>query len=452
MKSFSWEDYAHFEERGVDDYGRVWSAIDSTNGAVIIHKLDLTQEQADELGLQTETMLGIHDPNVVGVVQVDSGQRMLVREAVNGITLRRYLDARTKLSQPVACAVMAQVASGWAAVQGAGLLVGDFRPENVLINLSVVPNQLRLGIFGVPALSMKDISFAYLAPELTRGEEPTQASDAYAFGATWYELLTGETPGAGLSPVDRLNFVPERPYGISSELWAILAPLLSVDPAARPTNAAELSMELFGLMATPAVAIVKNEVVSEEEGEGEDTLARSSMSPTNLLKTGQSWVRDNTFTAVLIAVAVAIVFMVILVVMMLNSITSLGDRIVEGVRTPTPVPSITEPATQTETPPSEESGSESETPGETSTEPTPSVIDPGLPSGATSCSDGLWVNGSTSCAFAGNVAASYASRGEGTYDVASPATGQTYSMTCSALNVRTVACRGGNGAEVFIVR
>lgn len=453
MKSFEWQTFAQFEERGFDGYGRVWSAVDSTDDAVIIHELDSSQVSVDAV----ESMLSVHDPNVVGVLQVDAEQGMLVQEAVNGITLRRYLTSQKKLSQPVACAVMAQVASGWAAVQAAGLLAGDFRPENILINLSVVPNQLRLGVFGFPELARTTMPLGYSAPELIRGEAPTKASDAYAFGATWYELLTGETPGAGLSPVDRLNFVPQRPSGISSEIWFVLAPLLSVSPEDRPTNAAELSMRLFRLM--PATAVKKAEPSAPQKivpaGESRESLHGGGLKgypgkAADVLGVGRSWIHENTFIAVLIAVAVAIVFMVVLVVMVLNGITSFGDRLLGGVQTS--IPSASESISQSESPEPTGSSTEEEPSPEISVTPTPTTINPGIPSGASSCTTNIWVNSSTSCGFAENVAASYATRGLGTYDVRSPATGQSYSMTCSALNELTVVCRGGNSAEVFIVR
>lgn len=66
------------------------------------------------------------------------------------------------------------------------------------------------------------------------------------------------------------------------------------------------------------------------------------------------------------------------------------------------------------------------------------------------CGSGLMVGPDTSCAFAQNVEQAYRNNGPGTYDVASPVTGGTYSMSCNAdASGSQVTCTGGNNASVF---
>ena len=43
----------------------------------------------------------------------------------------------------------------------------------------------------------------YLAPELIRGDEPTAASDVYAFGCLVYACVAGRPPFGGPGPVRR---------------------------------------------------------------------------------------------------------------------------------------------------------------------------------------------------------------------------------------------------------
>ena len=45
-------------------------------------------------------------------------------------------------------------------------------------------------------------SLHYLAPEIARGEKATSQSDIYALGIVFYELLRGEVPFNGESPVN----------------------------------------------------------------------------------------------------------------------------------------------------------------------------------------------------------------------------------------------------------
>lgn len=68
-------------------------------------------------------------------------------------------------------------------------------------------------------------------------------------------------------------------------------------------------------------------------------------------------------------------------------------------------------------------------------------------SGETSCGDELAVGPDTTCAFAENVRSFYENQGPGTYEVYSPVTGKTYTMSCS--DGTPVVCTGGNDASVY---
>ncbi len=68
--------------------------------------------------------------------------------------------------------------------------------------------------------------------------------------------------------------------------------------------------------------------------------------------------------------------------------------------------------------------------------------------GSSDCGGGLSAGANTSCGFAENVEGTFRSQGPGTYDVGSPATGGTYSMTCTESS-GSVTCTGGNDASVY---
>lgn len=68
--------------------------------------------------------------------------------------------------------------------------------------------------------------------------------------------------------------------------------------------------------------------------------------------------------------------------------------------------------------------------------------------GTKSCGGGITVNSVTSCEFAQNVRDEYyRSGGSSSISAYSPATGQTYSLSCSGSSATT--CSGGNGAQVI---
>ena len=65
----------------------------------------------------------------------------------------------------------------------------------------------------------------------------------------------------------------------------------------------------------------------------------------------------------------------------------------------------------------------------------------------TPCGNELTVGPDTTCEFAENVREKYEEAGPGTYEIYSPVTEKTYSMTCSAGT--PVVCTGGNNASVY---
>ena len=70
---------------------------------------------------------------------------------------------------------------------------------------------VKIGDFGIASIqSLSQVtqtdtimgSLHYLAPEIARGEKATPQSDIYALGIVFYELLRGEVPFNGESPVN----------------------------------------------------------------------------------------------------------------------------------------------------------------------------------------------------------------------------------------------------------
>jgi beta-lactam-binding protein with PASTA domain len=92
----------------------------------------------------------------------------------------------------------------------------------------------------------------YLSPEQARGDPVDARSDVYSLGCVLYEILTGEPPFTGDSPVSvayqhvREDPVPpsERHEGISSDLDAVVLKALAKNPENRYQTAAEMRADL----------------------------------------------------------------------------------------------------------------------------------------------------------------------------------------------------------------
>ena len=93
----------------------------------------------------------------------------------------------------------------------------------------------------------------YLSPEQARGEKVDARSDVYSLGCVLYEILTGEPPFVGDSPVAvayqhvREDPIPpsQRHPGISPELDAVVLKSLAKNPDNRYQTAAEMRADLI---------------------------------------------------------------------------------------------------------------------------------------------------------------------------------------------------------------
>jgi len=156
---------------------------------------------------QAEAAARVEHPNVVrtlgGELVVESGRTygLLVMEHVEGRTLRELLGTWGRVPEGLVREIARQVATGLAAVHGAGLVHGDLRPENVLLTGDDRVRIMDLGVAGSidgAAAVARDGrhagSLPYTAPELFAGSEASSASDLYALGVLLHELLTGDVP------------------------------------------------------------------------------------------------------------------------------------------------------------------------------------------------------------------------------------------------------------------
>lgn len=194
-------------------------------------------------------------PGIVQILDagIDRGEPYLVMELVEGEPLDEHLAQRGALPVDEALAIAWQIADALASAHAAGILHRDVKPANVMVGRD---GRARLLDFGLAMLahakSQRLTQFGafvgtpeYLAPEVSRGEEPDARADVYALGATLYELLTGNVPFEGPNAMatvlahftDPLVSPSRRAPGIPIEVDAVVATLLARDASERPSSA-----------------------------------------------------------------------------------------------------------------------------------------------------------------------------------------------------------------------
>jgi serine/threonine-protein kinase len=173
---------------------------------------------ADRFKREARAAARLNHPNVVNVFDqgedptIDGGTLYLVMELVRGHTLRDVIRDEAPMQPAKALAYMEPIVSALAAAHRSGLIHRDIKPENVLIADEQAGARIKVADFGLAKAVSADTqhtatggviigTVSYLAPELVVDGSCDARADVYAAGVVLYELLTGEKPHAGESPI-----------------------------------------------------------------------------------------------------------------------------------------------------------------------------------------------------------------------------------------------------------
>ena len=203
----------------------------------------------------------LNHPHVVGVYDQgdDDGVVFLAMEYVPGHTLRDVIRKEAPMTPARALSLLEPIVSALAAAHRAGLVHRDVKPENVLIGDEAHGGQIKVADFGLAKAVSADTqhtatggvligTVSYLAPELVVDGRSDARADVYAAGVVLYELLTGNKPHEGESPIQVAyrhvhedvpapsRVVPEIPAYVD----ALVARATARDRSQRPADAAVL--------------------------------------------------------------------------------------------------------------------------------------------------------------------------------------------------------------------
>ncbi len=274
------------EQLGQGGMGTVYRAATLVNNQTIALKLvsgQLFAEQPNEthdqalsrklaLAHEFQTLASLHHPNVIRVLsygfdeQFGSYFTMQMLDSAQNI-----VEACFGKSEEAQVNLIAQLLRALVYVHQRGVLHRDIKPGNVL----VVDGEAKLLDFGIAVEHPENAEFGgtieYMAPELLRGKPPSRASDLYAVGVLFHQILAGKLPGSPVSmsgaldeilgdsepsgepplsfddALDALDFEENSPpvaIDVSGPLGAILTRLLAPNPAERYDDAATALRDL----------------------------------------------------------------------------------------------------------------------------------------------------------------------------------------------------------------
>ncbi|WP_086664866.1 Stk1 family PASTA domain-containing Ser/Thr kinase [Lentzea kentuckyensis] len=241
--------------------------------AIKVLRADLARDSQfqERFRREAQNSAALNHPAIVAVYDTGETQTeygplpYIVMEFVDGRTLRDIVKTQGPLSGKRAMEVMADVSAALDFSHRHGIVHRDVKPANVMITKSGAVKVMDFGIAralhdGQAAVTQTAAVIGtaqYLSPEQARGESVDARSDVYAAGCVLFELLTGEPPFTGDSPVavayQHVREDPKAPSQlnpkVSPQLDAIVLKAMSKGPANRYQSAAEMRGDLVRVLS-----------------------------------------------------------------------------------------------------------------------------------------------------------------------------------------------------------
>ncbi|PXW36163.1 UNVERIFIED_CONTAM: serine/threonine-protein kinase [Williamsia faeni] len=241
--------------------------------AIKVLRADLARDPTFYLRFRREAQnaAALNHPTIVSVFDTGEAETpegplpFIVMEFVDGETLRDVLRAEGHVSPRQAMTWVADVAAALHFSHQNGIVHRDMKPANVMIDKSGAVKVMDFGIARAMADTGNSMTQTaavigtaqYLSPEQARGESVDARSDVYSLGCVLFELLTGEPPFTGDSPVavayQHVREDPPTPSsvrpGVPAELDSVVLKAMSKNPANRYQSAAEMRSDLIKVLA-----------------------------------------------------------------------------------------------------------------------------------------------------------------------------------------------------------
>jgi len=247
---------------GMGEVFRAHDAVLAREVAVKVLHRSLSSDQGfvDRFRREARAAATLNHPNIVAVYDwgaVD-GIYYMVMEYVQGRSVRELLNAGGRLASAQAAEIVRQTLSALEHAHARGIVHRDLKPENILITRDGVVKLTDLGLARAFADAKNTRAGAvtgtvqYLSPEQIRGEPADPRSDLYSLGIVAYELLTGELPYSGETPMaiayrhlsDRVPAPSRSAPATGADLDGFVLSATDPDREMRPESAVAMRADL----------------------------------------------------------------------------------------------------------------------------------------------------------------------------------------------------------------
>ncbi|OZF35044.1 Stk1 family PASTA domain-containing Ser/Thr kinase [Rhodococcus sp. 14-2483-1-2] len=253
--------------------------------AIKVLRADLARDPTFYLRFRREAQnaAALNHPAIVAVYDTGEAETeagplpFIVMEYVDGDTLRDIVRAEGPMAPRRAMEVIADVCAALDFSHRNGIVHRDVKPANIMINNAGAVKVMDFGIARAIADSSSPMTQTaavigtaqYLSPEQARGEQVDARSDVYSLGCVLFEILTGEPPFKGDSPVavayQHVRENPQLPSLVNDtvprELDSIILKAMAKNPANRYQSAAEMRTDLVRVLGgqRPSAPMVMND-------------------------------------------------------------------------------------------------------------------------------------------------------------------------------------------------
>ncbi len=255
---------------GKGGMGVVYRGLDTSLDRPVAVKVMLTslgenKEFVETFRREAQAAAALNHPNIVQIYLfgVAHGQPYMVMELLDGGRFDQMIARGEPLNEALVLKIAADVAEGLNAAAGIGLVHGDVKPENILLDSNGVAKVVD---FGLARFKKSGESSAqgiwgtpyYIAPEKIRSQPTDARSDIYSLGATLFHALADKPPFDGETPLDVIKARLKSPApslaslrpDINPEVAAVIARTLEAEPVKRYPNYTSLLADLRKILAT----------------------------------------------------------------------------------------------------------------------------------------------------------------------------------------------------------
>lgn len=267
--------YEIIEKIGTGGMSDVYKALDTKlnrNVAIKVLKAEFGENEnfVSKFRVEAQAAAGLMHSNIVNVYDVgeENDIHYIVMELVEGITLKKYIEKKARLTYKEAVSIAIQVSLGIEAAHSNHIIHRDIKPQNIIISRD---GKVKVTDFGIAKAATSNTitsnvmgSVHYTSPEQARGGYSDEKSDIYSLGITMFEMLTGRVPFNGDTTVaiaikhiqeampSPREYVPEIPQCVES----IIYKCCEKSPDRRYQSMGELITDLKQALLTPDVDFV----------------------------------------------------------------------------------------------------------------------------------------------------------------------------------------------------